>query len=201
MILFFGDSLTSGENNGFIGYVEKLKLLNYKNFGVSGTCIGDYSLYPVGDNNLIQLLYKHKSDIEVADKIFLEYGANDISALTAGYIDIKRVEIDLIKCLDFIKQTNNKAVIYFILLGVNDVKMSESQTTYLMNDYLKNVDININKQTWLNTYRKFVEFVLKVISNIIYMPYLLETDIDIDGIHPNDIGYEKIAYTLKEIVK
>ena len=201
MNVFFGDSLTSGENNKFTGYVEKLNIENCVNNGVSGTCIGDYSLYPVGETNLIQKIFKNKADIKKADKIFLEYGCNDISALCAGYTTFNHIQIDLIKSLDCLKQINEKADIYFILLGSNDVKFSEGQTAYLNSDYLKNADVKIEQQTWLNNYRKFVDFVVKTVPHTLCLAHLLEEDIDVDGMHPNDKGYEKIAHELKGQIK
>lgn len=201
MNLFFGDSLTSGENNNFKGYVEKLIIEeDYKNYGVSGTCIGDYSLYPVGENNLLQLLYKKKSEIKKADKIFLEYGSNDISAVAAKYTSFSNVEIELIKSVDLIKQINESIEIYFITIGSNFTKMAAGQCAYLNDSYLKNTDIKIAEIEWIDLYQRFVNFLVKLDIKILTLPHLLEEEIDTDGIHPNDAGYEKIAQELRKQV-
>ena len=206
MKLIFGDSLTSGENNNFVGYVEylnkmpELKNALLKNFGVSGTCIGDYSIYPVGANNLIQLLYKNSDQIKLADSIFLEYGTNDITSLTADYINKSSIEIDLIKCLDYIKQINPDIVIYFILLGDNKVKMAKAQADYINNDYLKSSNVRINGIRWLGNYVNFEKFVKNLDVKIIELPSLSSEMIDTDNMHPNDTGYLKIAEVLKPYI-
>ncbi len=201
MNLFFGDSLTSGENNNFKGYVEKLNIEeDVKNYGVSGTCIGDYSLYPVGENNLLQLLYKKKAEIKKADKIFLEYGSNDISSVAAKYTSFSRVEIDLIKSLDLIKQINSNAEIYLITIGSNFTKMASGQSLYLNENYLKDTEIRITETEWIDLYQRFVNFLVKLDIKILTLPHLLEEEIDADGIHPNDAGYEKIAQEIRKQV-
>lgn len=206
MKLIFGDSLTSGENNNFVGYVEylnkmpELKNALLKNFGVSGTCIGDYSIYPTGSNNLIQLLYKNSDQIKLADSIFLEYGTNDITSLTADYINKSSIEIDLIKCLDYIKQINPDIVIYFILLGDNKVKMAKAQADYINNDYLKSSNVRINGIRWLGNYVNFEKFVKNLDVKIIELPSLSSEMIDTDNMHPNDTGYLKIAEVLKPYI-
>lgn len=206
MILFFGDSLTSAENNQFNGFVEKLKIKKYKNFGVSGTCIGDYSLYPVGDNTLIQLLYKKTKYIKKADKIVLEYGANDITSVLCGYTTLNKVKIDLVKCVDYIRQINPKADIIFLTLGDNKQQMAEGQCRYINYDYLKYCRLYslCDYLQWITTYDKFELFVKEFIQNSsLYQAHTIplikldSSEISADGIHPNDAGYEKLARYLK----
>ncbi len=202
MNLFFGDSLTSGENNGFTGYVEYLEKLigeSCINLGVSGTCIGDYSLYPVGQTNLLQLLYKNEDTIRKADKIFLEYGANDISSICAGFTTLNVVEIELIKSLDFIRQLNNKAAIYFVTLGKNSWSMARGQSDYLNYDYLKYLKPQISDLEWDRKYHEFQLFIEHLPITFIEMPQLDKEEISDDNIHPNAAGYEKIAKKLSEV--
>lgn len=136
--LFFGDSITSAENNNYNGFVEKLGLDNYKNYGVSGTCFGSYSLYPVMDNNFIDMIDKHKEEIKQAKYLFIEYGCNDISSIVAKYTTINHVKIDIIKSLDYIKQLNSDIKIFFILLGDKNINtFARGQCIYLSHDYLK----------------------------------------------------------------
>lgn len=195
MILFFGDSLTSGENNNFQGFVEKLNDDSCWNAGVSGTCIGDYSLYPVGATNLMQQLYK--SYIQKIPTIVLEYGSNDVSSVAAGYVTLNQVKIDLIKAIDYIKQNNPEANIYFILLGENKSQMAKAQCDYLNNEYLKALSSKVYYHRWIDIYNEFEEFI-KTLLPVIYLPKLNADDIDLDGIHPNDQGYQKISNKIKE---
>ncbi len=207
MILFFGDSITSGENNKFKSYVEKLNLKDSINLGVSGTCIGNYSIYPVGETNLIQLLYKETKRIKQADKIFLEYGSNDISSICLGYTSLNTILIELNKCLDLIKQTNPKCEIYFLLLGENIKTFCLGQINYLKNDYLKDISTLVfpstakTNLTWLANYKKFSSLIKKMIPNTIEFPLLGMTDLEQEQLHPNNKGYEKIAAKIKQEVK
>lgn len=206
MTLFFGDSFTSGENNNFNGYVEKLEIKDCKNYGISGTCIGDYSLYPVGNNNLIDILYTKKEEIEKADIIFLEYGANDISSIICGYTTLNIVLIDLVKCLDYIHQINPRCKIYFLSLGNNLKTFSLGQVNYLKDDYFKSissllfssVDECISK--WIYLYNEFLTYVKNTNVEIIEFPTFNKNELDLDNLHPNDNGYNKIADTIKNIL-
>lgn len=206
MDLFFGDSITSAENNNFNGYVEKLKLQNFKNYGVSGTCIGDYSLYPVEDTNLIQLLYKKRDEIKNADRIFLEYGSNDISSIICEYTTLKVVMIEFVKCIDYIRQNNLNCEIYYISLGDNLSFFARGQIEYLKNEYFNNIsDLLFTKDSlidkWIETYNEFISYISKMNLKMIKLPILNDNEFDIDGIHPNDIGYNKISNKFKEILK
>ena len=202
MILFFGDSFTSGENNNFNGYVEKLDLKDVKNFGVSGTCIGDYSLYPVYQNNLVQLLDKEKESIKKADTIFLEYGSNDISSIICGYTSVNVVLIDFVKCLDYIRQLNSNCKIYFLTLGENVNTFASGQIEYLKNDYLKSISNLVFsasdnlKLKWISLYDEFISYVKNMELEMIEFPKFGEDELDKDGLHPNDKGYSKIANTI-----
>ena len=206
MILFFGDSFTSGENNNFNGYVEKLKINDYKNYGISGTCIGDYSLYPVGNNNLIDILYTKKEEIEKADIIFLEYGANDISSIICGYTTLNIALIDLVKCLDYIHQINPRCKIYFLSLGNNLKTFSLGQINYLKDDYFKSISsllfssIEECISKWIYLYNEFLSYVRNTNIEIIEFPTLNKNELDLDNLHPNDNGYNKIADTIKNIL-
>lgn len=206
MDLFFGDSITSAENNDFNGYVEKLKLQNFKNYGVSGTCIGYYSLYPVEDTNLIQLLYKKRDEIKNADRIFLEYGSNDISSIICEYTTLKVVIIEFVKCIDYIRQNNPNCEIYYITLGDNLSFFASGQIEYLKNEYFNNIsDLLFTKDSlidkWIKTYNDFISYISKMNLKMIKFPILNDNEFDIDGIHPNDIGYNKISNKFKEILK
>ena len=207
MILFFGDSFTSAENNNFNSFVEKLKLKDYKNYGISGTCIGNYSLYPVENNNLIDLISIKKEEIKKADIIFLEYGCNDISSIVVGYTCLNIVLIDLIKCLDFIHQLNPLCKIYFLSMGDNLYIFSYGQLNYLKNDYLKSIsnlliqDLDQSISKWISLYNEFITYVKKTNINIIEFPRFNKDELDLDYVHPNDKGYNKITTTINNALR
>ena len=171
MILFFGDSITSGENNNFNGFVEKLNNKECINLGVSGTCLGNYSLYPVGKNNLTDLVIKEKDKIKDADVMFIEYGSNDISSVLLNYTNINNCLIELVKAVDAISQINDNARLYFVCLGENKKRFAKGQVDYLKNDYFKNLDDALFKDLkeedlydkWLGYYN-FFDFIVKTIK-------------------------------------
>ena len=116
MTLFFGDSYTSGENNNTVSWVNYIGMHDdYVNNAISGTTMGDYSLYPVKDHDLLHQLYQQTEEIKKADRIVLAYGLNDIAAVATGYTKIINVKVALIKCLDYIKQINFDCVIDFVI--------------------------------------------------------------------------------------
>ncbi len=208
MILFFGDSLVSAENNNFNGFVEKLNHKDYINLGVSGTCFGNYSLYPVGKNNLCDLIFKEEKRIKDADTIFLEYGSNDVSSVTLGCTTNQNVLIELVKVIDAINQINPNLNIYFITLGENSTKFGKGQIHYLKNEYFKDInealfkDLDDEKliKKWIMNYNFLNFFIKKVLKNVIELPTLNDDEIDIDKMHPNDKGYLKISKFIEGII-
>lgn len=208
MILFFGDSITSGENNNFNGFVEKLNNKECINLGVSGTCLGDYSLYPVGKNNLSDLVIKEKDKIKDADVMFIEYGSNDISSVLLNYTNINNCLIELVKAVDAISQINDNARLYFVSLGENKKRFAKGQVEYLKNDYFKNLENALFKDLkeedlydkWLGYYNFFDFIVKKCIKNVIDLPLLNDDEIDKDNMHPNDKGYTKISKFIEGVI-
>ncbi len=195
-IVFLGDSLTSGENNNNKSFVEYLNV-GALNFGISGTCIGDYSLYPVGKSNLIDILQQNAEPIQRARCIFLEYGCNDVSSIVVKNTTLQKVKIELIKCLDYIHQLNPTVEIYFITLGKCNIKtFAQAQTNYLKNDYLHFSNISYHK--WIRTYKKFNKFINQICSNVVCLTdtELCEDELDTDKLHPNAVGYKRISCNL-----
>ena len=205
-ILFLGDSLTSAENNNYKGFVEKLRLQFFENKGVSGSTIGDYSLYPVGNTDLLSSTFKYKNIIAESDYLFIEYGINDIASATVGYTTNNHIYITLNKCIDNIYQINKNIKIIYLLPTLEPKVLSEiakSQYDYLK-EYLDK-EIVGNKEDFIksytNNYSSFARFITKKKLNIltliddadVYRNYL-----DIDMIHPNDRGYQIIADKLRK---
>ncbi len=196
-IVFLGDSLTSGENNNNKSFVEYLNI-DAINLGISGTCIGDYSLYPVGKSNLIDILQQNAESIQCTNYIFLEYGCNDVSSIVVKNTTLQKVKIELIKCLDYIHQINPTAEIYFITLGKCNIKtFAQAQVNYLKNEYLHFP--RISSHTWILTYKKFNKFINQICSNVVCLTdtKLCEDELDTDKLHPNAVGYKRIACNIK----
>lgn len=102
--VFFGDSLTEGYGNtsdsmtdngngelySYVDVLEELGLFeSVANHGVSGSCIGPYSIYEdTNDRCMIKQIEAYASDIADADMVFLQYGNNDGFAIDAGNASI-----------------------------------------------------------------------------------------------------------------
>lgn len=205
-ILFFGDSLTSGENNNFESYADKFNLKYSWNFAISGTTIGNYSLYPVGETHLLKLLEVKDKSVRAADIIFLAYGANDITSAAIKYTSILNVLIDLNKSIDLIRQKNPDCKIYFILPSQNKkvvLSLAEANKNYLEN-YLYGVDIDKNfLKRWVDGYKEFYKYIVRhqFIDDVFYMigdENFMVDRICSDRLHPDDKGYEIIKNNIEQ---
>lgn len=202
--LFFGDSLTSGDNNNHKSYVDYIS--DSKKIGISGTTIGEYSIYPVDGNSLLSQIPRYTKEIKEAENIFLEYGINDSTAMLTNYVTGSKVLIDFVKAIDAIKQLNPNAKIYFLtVFGVSNA-FGETQTKYLNNEYLKKY-CEYKKQSykpieWVGVYYGFLGNVID--PSGIECIEMFENDeqyldnLDEDGLHPNDKGYQIIAENIKK---
>ena len=81
---------------------------------MSGSCFGNYSIYPVEDN-LLKMISLHELEIKNADIIVIEFALNDTAAITTGYVDNKKVYISIVKSVDYIMQLNPAVKIFFVL--------------------------------------------------------------------------------------
>ena len=206
-LVVFGDSISAGEcsenNTSYVDFVKKELDIKYvHNLAVSGTTIGDYSIYPVGPNSLLDMVFKHQEKVKVADTIFIEYGLNDVASLVAGYTTFNKVIVDFIKVIDEIKQLNSTAKIYFIALTENEKclsKLSENYSNYLNNEYLTIPFFISEPKDILKTYVKLMYYIS--MCNKIDVIYLLNENDDNfmdlylaeDGIHPNKEGHKLMA--------
>lgn len=196
-VTFFGDSFTSGEGNDNFSFVEQLPFI-VRNYGVSGTTIGEYSIYPVDGNSLLSVIPRHSDQIKNSDIVCLEYGINDTTAIMCGFTTLQRVIISFVKALDSIKQINPRCKIVFLSLSNNDIiikEYAELQCAYLECEYFKDYDFNMPETFWANTYISLIEAIKKsceVIPMITYENFFDEYLSD-DKVHPNNEGYERIA--------
>lgn len=203
--VFLGDSFTSGENNdqkSFVSYLNYFK--NIENFGISGTTVGDYSIYPVGNKHLTALLQEPEVYYAIlnADYLFLEYGINDVSSLfyCSDHFQLSKYMLDINKSLDKIYQINsNIKIIFLSLFDINNTyalqRYAEKQCEYLTS-YLPFYPRKIEALEWVNLYITLVAYTSKY--NLSVIPMFKNSDelfdnLDVDMLHPNNDGYKIIA--------
>lgn len=201
--LFIGDSITSGENNHGISYTDYIPFS--EKIGISGTTIGEYSLYPVDGKSLLSIIPQNIDKIKEAENIFLEYGINDVSSISVGNVRPTQVLIAFNKAMDWIKQINPEANLYFLIGYKCLLSLALHNYKYLRCDYMKyywDKDC-IDAKDWANVY---VEFLNKVVSprDDIKIIDMYKNDkeyrdnLDEDDLHPNDNGYRIIANNIQE---
>lgn len=205
-IIFFGDSITEGANSeqDFVGYLN-----NYTtayNVGISGTTIGEYSIYPV-DGQSLSALYP-KIDLSRYDEIFLEYGTNDVSAIMCGFTTLQKVIVSFVKAIDGIHQKNPSAKIRFLAISLDHniiLEHSKLQCAYLKEDYFKGYDFNFPVNLCASLYEQLIEDVQKrvevipMIEDIRFFSPEAEC-IGNDNLHPNEKGHIIIADTIKKYI-
>jgi len=199
-ILFFGDSLTEGSNSS-TRYTDFLPPeWNVVNAAVSGTTIGEYSIYPVDGNSLLGLIGKYTQEIRNAELIFIEYGSNDISAIMCGFATVQTVIVSFVKAVDWIKQINPKAKIIFLTFGGDEVIRDRARrmSKYLEEEYFKSFNFKFPVSLYYDAYTKLMDNIGKVCDTMYMLPEELIEDeyISDDGIHPNEKGHELIAKKL-----
>lgn len=205
MNLFFGDSVTAGEgcSASFVQYLGG-PLQNY-NLGVSGSTIGEYSIYPVDGYSLLSLIPKNKMSIARAKCVFIEYGINDISAVLCGNATISQVVIAWVKVFNLIKDINPNVNIYFLSYGTHSVikDLAECVCTYLNDTYFRDVLRIIVEEDFIHYYKLFEQSIMRyseVIHLFDYQEYNDTKLIQADGIHPTHEGHKCIADKLKQYI-
>lgn len=206
---FFGDSLTAGEGNDFKSFADYFNNdIDKGVLAISGTTVGEYSVYPVDGNSLLSVLYRKKDVVESSDVIILEYGVNDVSSIFLGNVTLTQAILAVVKALDLIKQVNPNAKIYW-LKPVAEKEVinlyAENHVKYLFEDYLhgiRKVD-EMSILRWSDTYEKlfyYISRLVKVIAGISKTSELQGAFVD-DNIHFNDETHHKLAEILeKEIL-
>lgn len=202
---FFGDSFTSGENNGFKSFVDYLDseidaaIIKY---GESGTCIGNYSLYPVKDCSLLSMLYGSDS-LDAADAVFLEFGINDAAAVYKWYTSTTNILIDLRKAIDYIQQNTNAGTsTYFIRFDeVTLRRLAKYQVAYLQEYYqdLPPKDAaarELYEKRIIKCYDAIADTAIKYGCKPLFI-HVPADEWDTDNLHPTDAGYRNIAQTLR----
>ena len=206
---FFGDSLTAGECNDFRSfakfYAEDDKDIEKGILAISGTTIGEYSVYPVDGNSFLSVLYRNKDVVENSDVIVIEYGINDASSLFLGNVTLSQIVVAVAKALDYIKQVNPNAKVYW-LKPIQDRALIEEfakyHVKYLFEDYLtgfRKADDN-SALRWADDYEKIYHCIsrqTRLIAGISEIPTLKDLFAS-DNIHFNDEGHKKLARVLEE---
>lgn len=198
-LLFIGNSFTAGENNNFVGYVQYLdKSYDSTPIGISGTTIGEYSLYLVDGFSLLLQIDKYKEEIVKAETIFLEYGINDISSMLGNKVPYHGILDTLDKAISALKQINPTAKIKFLVLSLDNeviISYANNHHEYLTKDYYPNQDINHIKQMWADNYIKIIKDISNRLETI---PMILDLNqlnkyLAKNTMHPSKEGYKIIA--------
>lgn len=200
-VVFLGDSLTSGDNNqgkSFVDYISGD--FDIVKLGVSGTTMGEYSIYPVDGYSLLFQIRRHENAIKSADVIVLEYGVNDTTAGIVGNVSFVQELIAFVKAVDAITQLNPKAKLLFLSLS-QDKKTLDfyalCQERYIETDYLYGYarTVCMMFEEWTGWYEKLISAIerkVEVIPMIDNKNWMLEY-MDADDLHPTDEGYRLIA--------
>lgn len=198
-LLFFGDSLIAGENSQY-SFTDCITKHRVQNRAVSGTTIGEYSIYPVDGYSLLSQIGKYEEDIKRADFIFLGYGNNDVSAIMCGFATVQTVSVSLIKAVDWIYQINPDIKnIIFLSPGSEEVieERSIKMTKYLETEYFSNFNFKFPWRLYEDNYKKLLDNV-KYTCDILHLfddEMLKDMDayMSNDGLHPNEKGHSRIA--------
>ena len=200
MNLFFGDSLTAGENNNDTSFVDYARG-NTMNLGISGTTIGEYSIYPVDGNSLLGVINRYQNAIKNADKIFLEYGCNDVAAIMCGFATVQTVTVSLVKAIDWIKQLNPFCKIYFLALGDEGAisTFAGNECYYLENNYFSKFDFKFPVSVFSDIYNKILTNIDKICDIIYMFDGEVSSDwLSDDGVHPSNAGHIEIASNINK---
>lgn len=184
-MIIYGDSYTSGENNGNISFADYLDL---KKCGVSGSCLGEYSIYPVQGGSFLSSYKKS------GKAVLLEYGINDAASLAVGYVSMDTIKVSIAKTVDLLKDND----VYFLALTKNEDDLKafcERYVDYLNLDYLGGL-YTVSDTAFQDGYKSFVALTQKKFKTLYMLPDGFQ-DFDKDGIHPTNKGYKIIAEYLK----
>ena len=203
--VFLGDSITAGSSSPF-SFTEYMDKDDIYNFGISGTTVGEYSIYPVDGYSLLAT-YDKIPELRNADEIFLEYGCNDVSAIMCGFTTLQTVIVSFVKAVDGIRQLNPNAEINFLSIakpyGIIINEFAKYQVDYLSNDYFKGYDFNFPVNLWAQHYTDFVTGASKRCDKVIPMiedVHFFDKYIAEDNLHPNGAGHKVIAQTIQKYI-
>lgn len=205
-VLVIGDSIVSGENNGGKSFVDYLSVDgSVIKIGVSGTTLGEYSLYPVDGYSLLAQIKRYEIAVKQADVILLHYGVNDTSALMIGSVTAKQIAIDYVKALDYLRQLNPTAKIKFLMLTSSKevlAPFARLHCKYLAG-YYQGYDFDIDWRRWYDCYRQ-VESIIRMRLEVVPLVddyEWMKSHLDVDEIHFTDRGYRVIAERISSMLR
>ena len=198
--LFFGDSLTYGEYDGICGgYADILKRYCHDMYS---KCFKEVNVFNLGIGGETTEGLINRIEIElrarispVNNLIFISYGANDLAIKNGAYIvPITAFRRNIETAISISLQVT-KSIFLISILPISETienettpsgKLRSDKAIKQFNDELFKIskDHNIN---YIDIYSGFQKD--------------KETLLSKDGIHPNQIGYMKIAEHLKPILK
>ena len=201
-MIIYGDSFSSNDNG--VSWVDEFSKLSQGtpcvNKAVSGSCFGNYSLYPVISNGVDEVINTYNKG---ENEIILSYGINDVSSIIMNYTTLDRVLIDINKCVDHILQNNPDCHISFLFLSENDKviqEMANKQYEYLSTYFPKGF-MDFNVTTWEEYYNYFYKEIINYFKQYIYINLIpmyndckeYVDNLLPDNMHPNINGAHIIA--------
>ena len=203
-VVFIGDSMTSGENNNFKSFVHYYNEMNPDKgvaiLGVSGSCFGDYSIYPVKEN-LFSMIDNNQEVLSRADLIVIEFGTNDAAAVSLGYVDQLKVYISINRAVDYIKQISHANLLFILSMDINHSLSTDclfKYQNYLNYEYfLDGISCNLVE---LQSAYSHIQFFIERNFEVFFMNESLFNNYDKDNIHPNDKGYREFAERLTKYI-
>ena len=115
---------------------------------------------------------------------------------------VQTVVVSLVKALDWIRQINSDAKIYFLQFG--DPIIVRNRATrmcdYLQYDYFKQFKFTFPVSVYICTYNEIIDKVRQICDIITIFDAEMISDeyISDDGIHPNVKGHKRIAFNILE---
>lgn len=185
-MIVYGDSYTSGEDNNGVSFADYLKVAKC---GVSGSCLGEYSIYPVYNGSFVSLYQNCQKTV------LLEYGVNDAASLVAKYVDMHKIKIAVAQAADLLQNND----VYFLALtrSQRDLKsFCDRYADYLNNEYLRDLCV-VQSEDYQNSYENFVAVMQKKFKTLYMLPDGFQ-DFSADGIHPTNKGHKTIATYLQK---
>lgn len=198
--VFFGDSLSVGSSNNDYSFVDVLsesgmfESVTKRAYG--GATIGPYSIYSeANDYCLINQITRYTSDIQSADIIFLEYGANDYNSIANGLVSpgyATDTSTDTTICgylraaFDAIKAINPKARLVWLAFTRWHDGIDVGAEEHVSEDFLLYCEASL--------FRIAREYHCGIIGLI--AEYNSSEFLSIDNYHPNTEGHTLIAQNI-----
>lgn len=201
--VFFGDSQAYGENNGGYSFVDVLAesgvFADVKKHAISGSTIGPYGDTP--QDCLINKIETYKTEIQNADIVFLEYGAND------AYYSFNRYSPEVGKASDGSGATTIcgyarsaidriyelKPGVRIIYLAYAGFKGDEVKLGATLVDHVRLMDYALLYEATL--YRMLRQYGITVIDMSNNRAFA-EDGLSSDGAHLNTTGHQRVAETI-----